>query len=611
MVGTPWVDKVLLTMLISASVFTFSVQACSPPSITTQPADQPATIDSTATFSIASAGTAPLSYQWYKNGTLIPGAVLTSYTTPAAIPTDNGLKYYCIITNSCGSTQSRIAVLNVFCSPLRITSQPVSQKIKARSPTFDTVAFAYFSIVASGSEPLTYQWQYSSDYGSTWDNAKIRLWDDCCAEGMTTASYTTTEVQTNRSHDGDKFRCIVTDACKNADTSDAAVITVTTDSCIWFTTQPISQSVTLGSTVTFTAVATGASPRSIQWYKNVPITGQYEIEIPGANSESYTTPAATIDDNGTYYYCFVSGPCGYPVRSNIGGIYIQPTKPTLLSPLNGATNQSVNVLLSWSAPGASVCTLQVSTSQDFSSNMRGYVIFTAAGTSQALALLGNTTYYWRVNAANSSGASEYSTIWSFSTGVALPAIPLLSVPSNDATGVSTSPTLKWVEASGATTYHVQVSTSITFSAIFIEDSMLTADSMKLGGLTNDTTYYWRVQAKNTAGKSIWSTIFNFKVESTASSKNRSLSHAELKASFMSNFSNIEVRISIPENFQPCTEVMLNAITGRLVGHWKLSGKGIKIISIDAKNLKSGMYIFRIVNGKNIIKRKLPVAGFIR
>ena len=44
--------------------------------------NQTVTAGQTATFSVVAGGTAPLSYQWQKNGANISGATLPSYTTP-------------------------------------------------------------------------------------------------------------------------------------------------------------------------------------------------------------------------------------------------------------------------------------------------------------------------------------------------------------------------------------------------------------------------------------------------------------------------------------------------------------------------------------------------
>ena len=60
------------------------------------------------------------------------------------------------------------------------------------------------------------------------------------------------------------------------------------------TTQPANQTVNVGQTATFTVVATGAPPLSYQWQKN-------QVNIAGATSASYTTPATTSTDNGTSF----------------------------------------------------------------------------------------------------------------------------------------------------------------------------------------------------------------------------------------------------------------------------------------------------------------------
>src|ERR1700727_2067135 len=60
------------------------------PVISTQPSNQTVTSPQTATFTVAATGTAPLSYQWQKGGTIISGATAATYTTPATTAADNG-----------------------------------------------------------------------------------------------------------------------------------------------------------------------------------------------------------------------------------------------------------------------------------------------------------------------------------------------------------------------------------------------------------------------------------------------------------------------------------------------------------------------------------------
>jgi hypothetical protein len=54
-----------------------------------------------------------LSYQWTKNGTVIPGAVSTRYRTPPVTQQDNGSLFAVIVSNAGGSVTSRSATLLV------------------------------------------------------------------------------------------------------------------------------------------------------------------------------------------------------------------------------------------------------------------------------------------------------------------------------------------------------------------------------------------------------------------------------------------------------------------------------------------------------------------
>jgi hypothetical protein len=93
-----------------------------PPAITTQPANATVNVGQTATFSVVASGTAPLSYQWFKNGTAISGATSASYTTPATVAGDNGAKFKVTVTNSVGSATSNDATLTVNIPTYTITA---------------------------------------------------------------------------------------------------------------------------------------------------------------------------------------------------------------------------------------------------------------------------------------------------------------------------------------------------------------------------------------------------------------------------------------------------------------------------------------------------------
>lgn len=83
------------------------------PSITSQPVSTTVVETGTATFVVISSGTAPLQYQWRRNGVAITGANAASYTTPTLALADNGASYDVVVSNSAGSVTSTAATLTV------------------------------------------------------------------------------------------------------------------------------------------------------------------------------------------------------------------------------------------------------------------------------------------------------------------------------------------------------------------------------------------------------------------------------------------------------------------------------------------------------------------
>jgi hypothetical protein len=82
------------------------------PAITTQPVNQSVNAGANVSFTVAASGTAPLSYQWRKNSTPIPGATTTAFNLTAVTVGDNGT-YSAVVTNAAGSATSANATLTV------------------------------------------------------------------------------------------------------------------------------------------------------------------------------------------------------------------------------------------------------------------------------------------------------------------------------------------------------------------------------------------------------------------------------------------------------------------------------------------------------------------
>jgi hypothetical protein len=269
------------------------------PAITSQPLSQSVMVGQTAIFNVAATGTAPLSYQWRKNGTAISGATSSSYITPATTSSDNGTQFTVVVSNSAGSATSNAATLTVNASAVAptITTQPTSQTVTAGQT-------ATFTVSATGTAPLSYQWRKNGT----------------AISGATSSSYTTPA--TTSSDNGAQFTVVVSNSAGSI-TSNPATLTVSAAAVApSITTQPASRTVTAGQTAAFTVAATGTAPLTYQWKKN-------GTAISGATSSSYTTPATTSSDNGAQFTVAVSNSAGN-VTSNAATLTVGGTTPPLI-----------------------------------------------------------------------------------------------------------------------------------------------------------------------------------------------------------------------------------------------------------------------------------------
>ncbi|MDZ7755195.1 fibronectin type III domain-containing protein [Rhodohalobacter sp.] len=201
-----------------------------------------------------------------------------------------------------------------------------------------------------------------------------------------------------------------------------------------------------------------------------------------------------------------------------------PATPTLLSPSNGSSGVSTSPNLDWnSVSNVSSYRLQVAEDSGFSNIVKNDNGLTQSQQSVS-GLDYETTYYWRVRAVNSDGASDWSPVWSFTTesngnddggsgSDSPPAAPTLSSPSNGSSGVSTSPDLSWNSVSNAASYRLQVSETSGFASTVVNDNGITSIQRQVSSLDYETTYYWRVRAVNSDGASDWSSTRSFTTES--------------------------------------------------------------------------------------------------
>jgi hypothetical protein len=147
------------TFLFSQGTFDLAL----PPQIINQPQDAASPIGATAIFQVTAAGTPVLAYQWLFNGASLTDGLSGSGSTISGSTTNiltiSNVKsgdlgdYQVVITNNFGSVTSSVAQL-LLAIPPQITSQPVSV-------TVSTNQAANFSVTATGTATLSYQWQFN------------------------------------------------------------------------------------------------------------------------------------------------------------------------------------------------------------------------------------------------------------------------------------------------------------------------------------------------------------------------------------------------------------------------------------------------------------------
>ncbi len=234
----------------------------SAPQITVNPLSQAVCSGSSVSFSVTAIGTPTPTYQWKKGGVDIAGATSATYTINPVSSAD-AANYSVTVTNSCGTANSAVATLTVNQQAAIVTQPSSATQCAGTSVTF--------TVTATGTN-LNYQWRKNGSNIS----------------GATTASYTINNIA---SADAADYDVVVSNTgCSNV-TSSVANLTVNTAPSI--SVNPQSQTVCVGSPVTFTVTATGTPAPTYQWKKG-------GVDIAGANSSGYTINSATTADAGSY-----------------------------------------------------------------------------------------------------------------------------------------------------------------------------------------------------------------------------------------------------------------------------------------------------------------------
>ncbi|MCK4658103.1 MAG: immunoglobulin domain-containing protein [Phycisphaerae bacterium] len=241
------------------------------PSITSDPSNTSTCEGGAVSFSVTAGGTAPLTYQWRKDGVPIGGANNSTYLIDPVLAGHEG-DYDVVVSNACGSVTSQTATLTVFTAP-KILEEP-DHVIACEGES------AVFQVVAVGNPILHYQWYHN----------------DLPIPGATDWRYGIEQV--NPEHAG-YYWCVVANECGEVHTRQ---VSLTLGEAPVIHEHPECQRVCEGEEARFVVTVTGTPNPEYQWRKD-------EEPIPGATDNEYTIASAELEDIGGYDV-LVTNECG-------------------------------------------------------------------------------------------------------------------------------------------------------------------------------------------------------------------------------------------------------------------------------------------------------------
>jgi hypothetical protein len=268
------------------------------PLITLQPSGQIVSVGANVTFTVAATGTPPLSYQWQKDSVNIPNAGSSTLTLNNVGAAASG-KYAVVVGNAAGTVTSAYAILVVNPAPVAptITLQPVSQAVTVG-------ANVTFTVAATGTTPLSYQWQRN--------NVNI--------PGATSATLTLNAVTTANMG---SYRVLVRNTVGSV-ASLVVALTVNAEPLTIRITSPSNGSIyTEPATVTLAATVTpGGSAAQVEFYDGGSLLGAdtsapYSITVSGLGAGVHAFTAKVTGNSGK---TVTSAAVQITVQSQAGGL---------------------------------------------------------------------------------------------------------------------------------------------------------------------------------------------------------------------------------------------------------------------------------------------------
>jgi len=221
-------------------------------------------------------GSGSLSYQWFLNGSPLSDTGGVSGSTTANLRIANVGPAHAghlsaKVSDETGISVTADADVSLASMPLTVASAPADRSVQQG-------ASATFTVGASGSGVLSYQW--SKDGRPLADGAGI--------SGSTGATLTLASVSPEAAG---TYAVLVSDSYGHQVMAQARLTVSALAPSI--NTQPATQSVTSGSAVSFTVLATGTAPLRYQWALN-------GTELAGENTPTLSMAKAEVSASGSY-----------------------------------------------------------------------------------------------------------------------------------------------------------------------------------------------------------------------------------------------------------------------------------------------------------------------
>jgi endonuclease/exonuclease/phosphatase family metal-dependent hydrolase len=266
---------------------------------------------------------------------VLPNFALTNHLIPVALPArtfTKGLVFdsrvYSPLSDvtpvqsgdSAAPNMQHMAVIKDFNLPVGVAvTNPPTILTQPQSQTNSIGNLVEFTVAASGTAPLAYQWRFN--------NANL--------SGANTSSFTITNAQ---STNAGNYTVVITNVVGSV-TSAIATLTISSDLAI--NSQPQNLSVAIGENASFSVSASGAAPLHYQWRFN-------SSAISSATNSSFTRTNTQLADAGNYTVVITNATGS--VTSSVATLVVNSVTPGKLVTLvgwnvSGSTNFGDSPLL--------------------------------------------------------------------------------------------------------------------------------------------------------------------------------------------------------------------------------------------------------------------------